>query len=164
MLRSFDELSHHRLDHANVAIQDAAHNSSEQGDPVVGGEADNEEGQHCACAAEQKHRFAADAIGEGAPEHARQGLGKGEGGDQDSSVERGVIGVADMELADHHPRIREDGSESNWLGHATYGCGGVSMTTSAHERLDEMGGSYTQEKKLRSREGIVARTGSSLTR
>lgn len=133
MLRSFDELSHHRLDDANVAIQDAAHYSSEQSDPVVGGEADDEEGQHCACTAEQKHRFAADAIGEGAPEHAGQGLGEGESGDEDSGVERGIIGVTDMELANHHPRIREDGSESNRLGHATYGCGGVSMTTSVDD-------------------------------
>jgi hypothetical protein len=98
-----DQFANHGLDDANVSIQHAAKYAAEKSDGEVGGEADNEEREHCARATEKKDRLSSDSIGQGAPPHAGEGLGEGEGRNEDSGVEGGIASISNIEALDHEP-------------------------------------------------------------
>lgn len=53
MLGSFDQLAHHGLDDANIAVEETSGNSSGQGRPEALRESDNQERNHGADATEQ---------------------------------------------------------------------------------------------------------------
>ena len=67
--------------------QQTAHRSSGEGHPEIGGEADDEHGQHRSGTSAEEDRFAADAVGEATPEHAGDALSEGKGGDEESRIE-----------------------------------------------------------------------------
>ena len=49
------------------------------------------------------------------------GLAQGEGGDEQTGVERGIFLVAEFELLDEGPGVRKDGGESDGFGKANNG-------------------------------------------
>jgi hypothetical protein len=129
VFRFLDQFTNHGLNHANVSIQYTAKYSTEQGNGEVGREADDQEGEHGTKAADQKDGLSSNSIGQRSPPHARDGLGKGKGRDEDSGEERGVVVISDVKAFDHDPRIWKDGGQGDWLGDSTYCCRVVSHGT-----------------------------------
>lgn len=118
MLGLVDNLANHGLDDTNVAVEDAAEGAADQGDPEVCGETDDQEREKRAGAAQQQDGLAANAVAQAAPVHAGEGLGEGEGRDEDARVEGGIVLVGGLVVQDQLPGIGEDGSEGNGLGNS----------------------------------------------
>lgn len=121
MLWLLDQLADHSLDDADIAVQQAAHDTPQQRHPDIARHADNDHAQHGANAADEQHGLAANAVGQAAPVHAHEGLGEREGRDEDAGIEGGIAFVADLEVFDQGPCIGEDGCERNRLGQADDG-------------------------------------------
>lgn len=62
MLWLLDEFRDHGLNHTDVPIEGAAQKSTKEGDPNVGGKAQNQHTNHGSEASHQQYGFAADAI------------------------------------------------------------------------------------------------------
>lgn len=122
MLGFRDELANHGLDDANVAVEETPYGASGQRDPDVGGKSHHDHAKHGTHTAEDEDWLAANAIRQAAPIHAHQGLGEGEGGDEETRVEGGILLVSDLEPLDKSPGIWKDGSEGDGLGKANNGC------------------------------------------
>jgi len=122
-----DELANHGLDDGNVSVEKTANHASQQGHPDVGREANHDHAEHGPDASQQEDGLPSDSVRETAPVHAHQGLGEGEGGDEEAGVERGIVLVADLESLDQGPGIGEDGGEGDGLGEADNGLGGLSV-------------------------------------
>lgn len=129
MLGFCDELTDHGLDDANVAVEETPYCASSQRDPDVGGESDHDHAEHGPHTAKHQDRFATDAVRQAAPVHAHEGFGEGEGGDEETRVEGGILLVSDFESLDESPGIWKDGSESDWFGKANNGCGRESASS-----------------------------------
>lgn len=140
MLGLCDELANHCLDDADVAVEKSTYGSSEQCNPHVGGEAYHDHTEHGSHTSQHQDRLAADSIREAAPIHAHEGLGEGEGRDEQASVEGGILLAADLELFDQSPGIGKDGSQSDGLGKANNGCSQVLV--SAIKQPAHSGGTY----------------------
>jgi hypothetical protein len=123
MLRFGDQLANHGLNNTNVAVQETTQGASEQRNPQVLRKTDHDHAEHGADAAQQQDWFTTDAIRQAAPVHAHQGLGQGEGRDEQPRIEGSVIFVADLEALDERPGVGEDGGERDGLGEADDGCG-----------------------------------------
>ena len=57
-----DDLRQHGLDHADVPIQQATHNASQECHPKAGRKANNQERQHGAAATKEQDGFSTDTI------------------------------------------------------------------------------------------------------
>lgn len=122
MFRLGDEFANHGLDDADVAVEETTYGSTEQSNPNVGGESYHDHAKHGAHAADDEDGLAADAVRQAAPVHAHEGLGEGEGGDEDAGVKGGIFFVSEVKLFDESPGIGKDGRERNGLGQAHNGC------------------------------------------
>ena len=121
MFRLRNQLPHHRLNNAHIAVQEPANRSPSHGKPYIRGKPHHDQAHHGPQTSCEQDGLPANSIGEAAPEHARQGLGEGEGGDEEAGVEGGIFLVADLELLDQWPGIGEDGCEGDGLGEADNG-------------------------------------------
>lgn len=128
MLRLGNELPNHGLHHADIPIQQPPQRPSNKRDPDVGREAHHDEREHGAEAPQEQDGLPADAVGQGAPVHARQRLGEREGRDEEARVERGILLAADLEALNEGPGVGEDGGEGHGLGEADDGCVNVSTS------------------------------------
>lgn len=99
-----------------VAVEETAHSTTKEGDPDVGSEADHDHAEAGAHASEHQNRLATDPVGEAAPVHAHSRLAQGEGGDEKTGVERGVIFAAETELLCEGPRVGVDACEGYGFG------------------------------------------------
>lgn len=113
MLGSFDQLTDHGLDDANVAVEKPAEGTAGEGDPQVACHADHDHAEHGAEAADEQDGLAANAVGEATPVHAREGLGEREGRDEEAGVEGGIFLLADLESLDKCPGVGEDGGQGD---------------------------------------------------
>ena len=102
------QLSHHGLDDANVAVEEATERSPEKGNPNVGGKSNHDHAEHGAEATQKQDWLAADSIRHPAPVHAHEGFGKGEGRDEEASVKRGIVLATDFEPLDQSPGVGKD--------------------------------------------------------
>lgn len=116
-----DKFTNHSLDDTNVAVEQATHEASGEGDPDIGRKSDYEQAEKRADASQEQHWLAAHTVREPSPEHARQRLGKREGAHQQARVQRRILLGADVEPLHERPRIGEDGRERYWLRKADDG-------------------------------------------
>lgn len=123
MLRLRNQLANHGLNNTDVAVEEAANGPADQSNPNVGGKTDHDHAEHGADASQEQYGFASDAVRKTTPVHAHQGLGEGEGGDEETGVEGGIFGVANFKPLDECPSIGKDGCEGDGLGKADDGCG-----------------------------------------
>ncbi len=101
----------------NISIQSTSEYSSTERHGEARRESDDEKRKDGASKPGEEDGFPAQAVGQTTPEHTGEGFGEGEGGDENAGVEGGVI---DPKALDHEPGIREDGSDGDRLGKATY--------------------------------------------
>lgn len=125
MLGLLDQLADHRLNDSNVSIcpprrlmvvrlsgpfiltQESTQRSTGKGHPEVCGEANNEQGYEGPRTSDEQDRLPTNPIRYATPCEASQGLGEGEGGDEDASPERCTGSITDVEVFHHEPCIRE---------------------------------------------------------
>lgn len=82
-----DQLPHHRLYDAYVAIENATQGSPNQGEPNVRGKAYHDHGKHGSSTSYKQDRLPAYPIGQTTPEHAGKGLSQRKGGDKETGIE-----------------------------------------------------------------------------
>lgn len=100
-------LSHHGLDHSDVAVQATSERPSSQCHPEVWRKPDYEQRQHRPSTAREQDGLATDLIGETSPVHAAECLSESKRGNEDACEERGIAVVANFELEDILPGIGE---------------------------------------------------------
>jgi len=123
MFRLCDKFPNHCLDNGDVSVEQSTGSSAQQGYPEVGGKSHDNHAKHGADASYKEYWLSPDPVGEAAPVHAHQGLGEGEGRDEQARVEGGVIFVTDLESLDKSPGVWEDGCQSYRLGKSNDGYG-----------------------------------------
>lgn len=74
MLRSLHQLSDHGLNNSNVAVEETADSSTDQGNPDVGGESNHNHAEHGTGTSNHQHRLAANAVRQTTPVHAHYRL------------------------------------------------------------------------------------------
>lgn len=126
MLGFGDQLTDHGLNHADVAVQGSAKNSSCQSYPDVGSKAENYHAEHGSGASQEEDWLSANAVGKTTPEHAHHGLCQSKGRDEQAGVGGCILFVANLKSFDELPGIGEDGSESNGLSEADDSYGTIS--------------------------------------
>lgn len=122
MFRLGDELAHHGLYDADVAIQQPTEGPADKRDPQVRRESDHDKAEQRAKASQKQNGLSANSIREAAPVHAGQGLGQGERRDEEARVERRIFFAADLESLDEFPGIGENGGERDGLREANNSC------------------------------------------
>ena len=115
MLWLRDELADHGLNDADIAVEKTAYGSPEHGNPNIGGKSYHDHAKHGSNAAEKQDGLAANAVREAAPVHAHGSLGKREGRDEETGVERGILFVSKFKPLDESPGVGENGRKSDRL-------------------------------------------------
>lgn len=68
------KLGDHGLYDTNVSVQESTDSTSGQGDPNVGGKANQDQAEHCADTSHQENWLPANTIGEATPVHSHGGF------------------------------------------------------------------------------------------
>ena len=87
--------------------EETSQSSAGQGNPEIACKADNDHGEHGPSTSDKEDRFPSNTIRERAPEEAGQALGEGECGNEDASVEGGIMFSADLKAFHHDPSVWE---------------------------------------------------------
>lgn len=120
VLGLLDHLSNHGLHDSNIAVESTSNEASEQSNPVAFGETEDQTRDGNATESDENNRLPAISVGESTPTHGSEGLSYGVGGDQETSVERGIGFIAIVKILDHGVCVGKDGVEGYGLGEAAY--------------------------------------------